>query len=299
MVHYFAKRLIAALSCALLMLLCACAPGNEVPSAPPSSSPGTKNTPGETARAQLGEGVWEIVFYATGKSDAILLLSAQHALMIDTGYAHSAPHIVNNLKSRGVEALDYLILTHFDKDHIGGAPTLLSSIAVKSILQPVYAEGSDAYVAYESALASLALTPTPLTQDTAFTLGDASFTVYAPHLPEYDNENNSSLLISMLHGENSLLFAGDAKAKRLEEMLSVPALAHDLLKLPHHGSFNKNTAIFLSAVSPTYAIITCSEQDPPDPQTLATLDLLPTQTYLTTNGPVLCTSNGKTLDVRQ
>ena len=80
-------------------------------------------------------------FYKIGKADAIFLRGTDDdgtpfSVLIDTGEADDAPEITEKLRAAGVDTLDYLILTHFDKDHIGGLPTLLSEISADHILMP-------------------------------------------------------------------------------------------------------------------------------------------------------------------
>lgn len=61
------------------------------------------------------------VFYDVGKADAILLYTEDAAVLVDAGVNKSGEDIVADLHARGIERLDALIITHFDKDHVGGA----------------------------------------------------------------------------------------------------------------------------------------------------------------------------------
>ena len=60
------------------------------------------------------------------------------AIMIDTGENGDGEKLVKRLGELGVEKLDLLILTHFDKDHIGGADTIIEAIAIDRIVLPSY-----------------------------------------------------------------------------------------------------------------------------------------------------------------
>ena len=40
------------------------------------------------------------------------------------------------IRARGIERLDLLIITHFDKDHVGGADKILENIEVARVLEP-------------------------------------------------------------------------------------------------------------------------------------------------------------------
>ncbi|MBO5670229.1 MAG: MBL fold metallo-hydrolase, partial [Clostridia bacterium] len=98
-----------------------------------------------------------------------------------------------------------------------------------------------------------------------------------------------------------LYLAGDAEQLRQTELISeLNAAGIDtvsLLKVPHHGVYNKGIDAFFSACRPQYAIITCSDKNPPDPETLSCLHALDAKTFLTADGDirVVCTEDSITV----
>lgn len=92
---------------------------------------------------------------STGKSDCILVEIGNKVIMIDTGEDKNGKQIVDRLKEKGINTLDYLILTHLDKDHIGGVDSVLSSIKVKNIIQANYKKDSKQYDEYIDSLKKL------------------------------------------------------------------------------------------------------------------------------------------------
>lgn len=68
-------------------------------------------------------------------ADCSILLSGDTCVVIDTGEEEDAPHILELLKDNKVEKINCLILTHPDKDHIGGASYLLDQIPVVQVLR--------------------------------------------------------------------------------------------------------------------------------------------------------------------
>ena len=134
----------------------------------------------------------------------------------------------------------------------------------------------------------------------SFILDDCLFEIYPPLKSSYSNDDNDfSLVISVTHGNNKLLFAGDAEAERLSELSGQMYLKHDFLKVPHHGNWNKNTKQFLQSVSPSYAVITCSEKNPASDEIISCLDSLNCKTYLTQNGEVNIMSDGEKIEISQ
>ncbi len=72
--------------------------------------------------------------------DAILLESNGHFAMVDTGLNYTADRkfVLNYLKKVGVKELDFVILTHFHRDHIGGLPYIMNNIPVKMVYHKTF-----------------------------------------------------------------------------------------------------------------------------------------------------------------
>ena len=249
-------------------------------------------------------------FYKIGKADAILIRGTGEdgtpfSVLIDTGEADDAPEITAKLKAAGTATLDYLILTHFDKDHIGGLPTLLSEISAAHILLPDYVGEGEPYEAMTALFADGTYPVQTLTEDLQFTLGKTQFSVSVPKQKVYakKQDNNASLVITVTHGTQVLYFAGDAEQLRQAELiseLSAQGITETaLLKVPHHGVYNDGIDAFFAACSPSYAIITCSDKNPPDPQTLSLLYALDSSVYLTTDGDIHVVCTEKDITVTQ
>ena len=62
-----------------------------------------------------------VTFFDVGKGDAILVETASHAVLIDSGYDDTKEIILDYMEKQEISSLDYLVITHFDKDHVGGA----------------------------------------------------------------------------------------------------------------------------------------------------------------------------------
>ncbi|HIZ55803.1 MAG TPA: MBL fold metallo-hydrolase [Firmicutes bacterium] len=234
-----------------------------------------------------------------GKADCILLELDGQAIMIDTGLSETSGEMLRLLDQKSISDLDALIISHFDKDHLGGAAALLQNISVSTVYQPDYAEDSKTYLAYLLALSQTEITPVETTENITFSFADAEITIYAPQEESYENENNYSLMVSLTYGDSRFLFAGDAKSKRLQEFLREEAGTFDFVKMPHHGSFNSSSAAFIQSVSPTYAVITNSATEGAEPELLEELQDFGTETYLTSEGTVVVCSDGDSLQVLQ
>ena len=240
----------------------------------------------------------EVTFFDVGKGDAILIACGGATMLIDTGYHDTADVILDYCAQNQIERLDYLVLTHFDKDHVGGADLVLDSLAVGQVLQPNYTSDSKQTLQYQDSMERAGLTPTVVTQVTQLTLGGAHIVVDPPRQSFYEEEDNDfSLVLSLTFGATRMLFAGDSQQARLQELLEDAPfpLEHDLLKVPHHGKKEDNLEQFFQAVSPTYAVITCSPSQMPSAKVVEMLANLGAQVLLTSDGTITFTSDGTQL----
>ena len=98
------------------------------------------------------DGVLRAAFLSAGAADAILIQTEHSAVLVDTGLKKNADELVAALREAGVERLDALVITHYDKDHVGGAPAVLENFAVETIYQPDYVKDGGAYERWQKAL---------------------------------------------------------------------------------------------------------------------------------------------------
>ncbi|MFL8711902.1 ComEC/Rec2 family competence protein [Clostridioides sp. GD02377] len=236
---------------------------------------------------------------STGKSDCILIEIGDKVVMIDTGEDKNGEQIVDKLKEKGVNTLDYLILTHLDKDHIGGVDSVLSSVKVKNLIQANYEKDSKQYDEYTDSLKQSGVEPVVLKEKMNLEINNAKISIQPASKSDYESSNDYSIMTSINYGEHRFLFAGDAEEKRLAEFISENTLKYDFVKIPHHGRYDKLTEAFLESITPEYAVITCSDKKAPDEDVLKILEKLNVKTFLTSDGDVVINSDSKTLSVRQ
>lgn len=247
------------------------------------------------------EGI-RITFFDVGKGDAILIETEGHSVLIDSGYDDTSRTILSYLAKRNVERLDYMILTHFDKDHVGGADRILEAVEVGEVLQPDYESDAKQYLEYQETMKDKEMQAHLVTQTERFSFDGADFLIYPPQQEDYEEEDNDfSLVISLTYGSGSFLFAGDCERERLNELLGQTefSLSHDVLKMPHHGKKEKNSAEFLRAVSPTIAVFTCPEDMEIEEDISGMLEEIGTLSYLTGKGTVTCLCDGEVLQMIQ
>lgn len=244
---------------------------------------------------------FRVVCLNAGKADAMLLLSDNATVVLDTGEHGEGKEIVKTLENLGVQKIDYLILTHFDKDHAGGAAKVIKEMDISHILQTYPVKDNDAYHDYLKAVADASITPEIVSSDYDFVLDSITYHVMPPDCTAYaeSESNNSSLVMQVTHGDNTFLFTGDAENARLQELLNDTSvnLHSTFLKVPYHGHYQTMLPDFLNKVVPSYAVITSSDDEPEDDETIALLDSIGCHTYLTRKGSITFVSNGTSIEV--
>ena len=236
----------------------------------------------------------EIHFFNAGKADAILLTTANSAVLIDTGEMGFGKTILAYLEEKDVGHLDYLIVTHFDQDHVGGAAKVLEGINISMVLQSNQAKDSKEYEKYIEALNNAGVVQVTVRETYEFALDGVSYAIDPPRQTEYDKDksNNSSLIVSVTNGDDSFLFTGDAQTERLAEFLDTNRRTYDVLKLPHHGREEPLLGALLASTKPSYAVITSSDDEPESEDVVKTLEQAGTCVLLTRKGAVTFHSDG-------
>lgn len=222
--------------------------------------------------------------------DAFLLYHDGEAVLIDTGVKDDADTILQLLKDYNISNLKAIILTHFDKDHIGSAARILEEVTVDTCYMTIGSEDSKAYEALLDALESTETKEVMLTEKVSFTAADAEFVIYTPQLYEYadSTDNNRSLITEVTYMGQHLLFTGDAKEERITEYLEqqYSGTKFDFLKVPYHGRDGATVQQLLDQFTPSCAVVTSSEEEPESAEVMDALENAGVDSYLTREGTV-------------
>jgi competence protein ComEC len=224
------------------------------PDPQPEPEPEPAQTPDAPTPAVAGE--LEIHYLDVGQGDATLLLHDEVAVLIDTGRWQSSD-LVPMLRSRGVESLDLVVVTHPHADHIGQFDQVMDAFPVDEVWWSGSVTTSQTF---ERAVAALERSEAdyeePRAGDRA-SLGPLDLEVVnAPAGVARSDLHDAGVSLRVTYGEVRLLFTGDNEAATEGRMASVSAatLEADILQLGHHGSSTSTTPAFLSAVEPAVAI---------------------------------------------
>lgn len=201
----------------------------------------------------------EVHFIDVGQGAATLVICGDAAMLIDAGDDTKGTAIQNYLNKQGITRLDYLILTHPDADHIGGAPVVITKYDIDRVFMSNFEKDNQTYRKLIQALDDKRLSWSTPEIGSSYTLGSAAITIAGP-VEQYEDPNNASIVFLLQHGENRFLFSGDAEEEAEKDIVAANAdLAADVYQAGHHGSRTSSTIAWMQAVNPTYAVISCEE----------------------------------------
>ncbi len=205
----------------------------------------------------------EVHFIDVGQADSILIKSGEEAMLIDAGNNADGDMVVNYIKEQGINKLKYIIGTHPHEDHIGGLDDVIDNFDIEKIIMPKIMHTTKTFEDVLSSISNKGLKITYPIVGKEYTLNDATLIILAPNSEEYKELNNYSVVVKLIHGENSYIFTGDAEVLSEKEMLenNIEILDSDVLKIGHHGSTTSTSEEFLNAVNPKYAVISVGKDN--------------------------------------
>ncbi|MBI2965405.1 MAG: ComEC/Rec2 family competence protein [Chloroflexi bacterium] len=209
------------------------------------------------------DGRLAVTFFETEGGDSILIRTPSgRQVLIDGG--DSSLGAVRALSSRMPfwdRSLDIVVLTHPHADHARGLLAVLERYRVDTILDSPSEYDSSVYREWlartdaEGARRVGALAGTSVTLDRGVYLD----VVFAQPEALAPDANDRSIVLRLAYGEAAFLFTGDlssvAERRVIEAGLDVRA---HVLKVGHQGSRGSSSNAFLSAVSPSIAVVPAS-----------------------------------------
>ena len=194
-----------------------------------------------------------------GQGQAVILQSEGETYLVDCGSENpesAAEKTMDHLLSQGIFRLDGIIVTHYDTDHVGGVPYLLTKIPADAVYLPKAGCHEEAAMAVIAAAENVFW----VENDVSWTFGQASIQLFAPETLELGNE--SSVCILFRTEKCDILITGDRSRDgelRLVQRVELPEL--ELLIAGHHGSKSATSDSLLLLTSPEYVFISAGENN--------------------------------------
>ena len=220
---------------------------------------------GACARAQ--EQV-QALFINVGKADAALFFLDDQRFLVDTGTKDSYDQLERVLEAYGVTRLNGVVITHTDKDHVGGLKKLLKSgISVDRVYAgALHSEKSlEDHPVYEAA-EKYAVPLTWLSAGDSIALeGGGAFDVLGPLTQDDEQENNNSLVLRLTTPQGDMLLTGDMELPEESELIEAGLISQAaVLKVAHHGNEDATSRQFVLLARPQWAVISTSSVEKPE-----------------------------------
>lgn len=253
----------------------------------------------------------EVSFFNVGQGDAIFIETpGNHQILVDGG-----PTPGTLLEKLGKEmpfwdrTIDLVILSHPEKDHLAGLLEVLKRYKIKNILWTGIVRDTDKWREWQNLIkkegAEIKITKAGdriiLKKTTPAIFIDILNPTENVEGKEFENSNDTSVVASLVVGENSFLFTGDiseSTERGLIRQVVQDNINTDVLKIAHHGSKYSTSEDFLEITSPELAVISVGENNygHPTQEVLAVLQKFGIETLITKEvGDIKIFSDGKNL----
>ena len=213
----------------------------------------------------------KIHFVDVGQGDCTFITTPQNkTILIDGGGSMSEEYDVGKstllpyILDRGYTKLDYVFISHFDQDHVGGILTILEELRVGQVYISKQEQDSENYQKFLKIVKDKKIQVKVLKQGDCLKIEkNLYFDILWP-IEEQIQENvlnNNAMVMKLRYGKFSMLFTGDIEAIAEEKILDFykekgeSILKSDVLKVAHHGSKTSTTQSFFEKVNPKICLI--------------------------------------------
>lgn len=201
------------------------------------------------------EGQADIWFLDVGQGLAVVIQTAHHAMLYDTGPAFGGSDagertVLPALRALHISSLNRIVISHHARDHMGGLASVLMAYPRVPIVSGEPLPGVDSQACRDGA---------------HWQWDGVRFATYQASLHDRSH-NNRSCVLRVQSRAGSVLLTGDIEAKAEQALIDAEsgaaALKSDVLYVPHHGSKTSSSSSFLAAVQPKSAVISAGRFNP-------------------------------------
>ena len=236
----------------------------------------------------------KINFIDVGQGDSTFIVTPRNkTILIDGGGSMSKEFDVGKntlipyILDKGFTKIDYVLISHFDQDHVGGILTLLEELKVKKVFIAKQGENSDNYKKFLNIIKQKKVDVKIVRMGEKINIEkNILFEIIFPEnkLIKENTLNNNSIVTKLKYKDFSCLFTGDIEKIAEQEILKQDNLKSTILKVAHHGSKTSSTFDFLKRVKPKVALIGVGKDNSfghPSEETIENLTKIKSEIYRT------------------
>ena len=218
----------------------------------------------------------KIYFVDVGQGDCTVICTPSNkTIIIDGGGSEKGDYIGKNtvvpyLLNRKILRIDYMIISHFDSDHVGGLLTVLEEMDVKTVIISKQLEKSENYKRFKEIVKNKKIKVIVVNKRDKLTIEkNLNVDILWPddnNIILENTLNNNSIVCKLSYKNFSILFTGDIEEIAEKEILNeyggnLEKLSSTVLKAAHHGSNTSSSQEFVEAVNPGIVLIGVGENN--------------------------------------
>lgn len=212
----------------------------------------------------------KVHFIDVGQGDSTFIVTPHNkTILIDGGgslnknFDVGEKTLVPYILDRGYTKIDYIFVSHFDFDHVGGILSILEELKVGKIIIGKQFENSENYEKMIKIARKKKVEIIQVDKENDIVIDEVKFNIIWPdkeNIIKENSLNNNSLVMKMIYKNFSMLFTGDIEEIAERKIIDTykdnsDILKSDVLKTAHHGSKTSSINEFLKLVKPKIALI--------------------------------------------
>jgi competence protein ComEC len=257
-----------------------------------------------------GDGLLHVTFLDVGQGDSVLLRFPRgSAMLVDAGGLTGSSSfdigdrvVAPVLREEGIRRLDYVVLTHGDPDHVGGAAAVLREFRPHEVWEGIPA--GDPVTALRAGAQAVGAHWRNVYRGDRLSVDGVDIEALHPAPPDWERQevrNDDALVLAVRWHDVSVLLTSDI-GSGVERTLAGDAARLRVLKAPHHGSTTSSSAEFVRAFQPRIAVFSAGRANHfghPAPQVLQRYSDAGAEIVRTDkDGAITIDTDGRSIEVR-
>lgn len=218
----------------------------------------------------------KVYFIDVGQGDSTFIVTPHNKTILvdgggslqenfDVGKKTLIPYILD----RGYTKIDYIFVSHFDLDHVGGVISVLEELKVGKVIIGKQFETSENYEKITKIAREKKVEIIQVDEEKEIVIDNIKFNIIWPdkeNIIKENSLNNNSLVMKMIYKNFSMIFTGDIEEIAERKIIDTykdnyDIFKSDILKIAHHGSKTSSFIKFLNLVKPQIALIGVGENN--------------------------------------